>query len=197
MQTSDSGAQKNFPFTIEPWSVVSEDKEYDTPIFTILKRRYRLDKPPQEGTFYIVDAPEWINILALTDDNQILLVEQYRYGIEEPTLEIPGGVSDEGEDPIEAARRELLEETGYVSDQWSSLGKVSSNPAFMTNATHFFLAEGCKWQDEQNLDYHEYIHLHRIPVEHFLDHVSSGIIHHSLVVAAVAKLLLKRPDLAG
>lgn len=142
------------------------------------------------ATFSILDAPDWINVIALTAENEIVLVEQYRYGIEKPTLELPGGVCDEGENPFESSQRELLEETGYSSNDWVSLGNVSSNPAMQTNYTHTYLARNCTKTSEQQLDGNERIHVHVLPLVEFLDMVGRGEIKHSLVVAAVAKLLL-------
>lgn len=143
------------------------------------------------GDFYVLDAPEWINVIALTADEEVLLVEQYRYGIQEPTLEIPGGMVDRGEEPLESARRELLEETGYRSEEWESLGKVSANPAIMTNFTHIYLAANCVYEGADNPDTHERIIVHRLPLRDFLEKVNEGTIHHSIVVAAVARFLLR------
>lgn len=190
---------KKFSFKIEPWSVIKENKEYRTPIFNLLKRKMRLQAEDDsgEGDFYILDAPEWINVIALTPEQEIILVEQYRYGIQEPTLEIPGGMVDPGEEPLEGAQRELLEETGYGSDQWTNLGKVSSNPAIMTNYTHTYLAEDCEWEGADNPDTHERIHVHKMPVDNFLKLVKDGTVHHAIVVAAIARYLLKRETADG
>lgn len=186
-------SKTDFDFRIEPWSVVKENKEYTTPIFNLLKRTMKLQAEDEssEGDFYVLEAPEWINVIAIAADQQVLLVEQYRYGTEEPTLEIPGGMVDEGEEPQEAARRELLEETGYRSESWSNLGKVSSNPAIMTNYTHIYLAEDCVFEGAGNTDSYERINVHKMPVEEFLELVSNGTVHHAIVLAAVARYLLK------
>jgi 8-oxo-dGTP pyrophosphatase MutT (NUDIX family) len=187
-------SEKLFRFTIEPWSVVGENKEYNTPIFNLLKRSMRLEASDEQvsADFYVLDAPEWINVIPITHNNEVVLVEQFRYGIEEPTLEIPGGMVDEGEVPGEAARRELHEETGYAAESWESLGKVSSNPAIMSNFTHIYLAENCRYKGEiKNHDASERINVHLIAIEEFLDWVADGTIHHSIVVAAVAKYLLR------
>ncbi len=187
-------SDKKFQFHIEPWSVIRENKEYQTSIFNLFKRKMKLEAAGEdaEGEFYVLEAPEWINVIALTPDDQAVLVEQYRYGIEQPTLEIPGGMADEGETPIEAAKRELLEETGFRSERWSSLGKVSSNPAIMNNYTHLFLAEGCVFEGEvENPDTNERINVHLLPVEEFLELASDGTVHHAIVLAAVARYLMK------
>ncbi|MCW9706879.1 NUDIX hydrolase [Fodinibius salsisoli] len=185
-------SQKTFPFTIEPWLVTDENKEYKTPIFNLLRRNMRLEAEGEsnEAAFYVLEAPQWVNVLPITEEEEVVLVEQYRYGIEQPTLEIPGGMVDPGESAREAAERELLEETGYQGNRWQGLGKVSANPAIMTNYAHLFLAEGCSYEQAISPDEHERFHIHKLPMEAFLGHVADGTIHHSIVVAAVAKYLL-------
>ena len=187
-------SKKSFQFTIEPWKVVRQNKEYQTPIFNILKRSMRLEAADEQksGDFYVLEALEWINIIPITSQKEIVLVEQYRYGIEEPTLEIPGGMVDEGEEPAEAARRELVEETGFVSENWQSLGEVSANPAIMDNFTHIFVAENCRFEGKiESPETDERINVHLMSLDDFFDYVADGIIHHSIVVAAVAKYLLQ------
>jgi len=187
-------SEKEFRYTIEPWSIVQENKEYQTPIFNLFKRSMRLEAADEQnaGEFYVLKAPEWINVVPITTDDEVVLVEQYRYGIEAPTLEIPGGMVDGGEGPHAAAERELLEETGYRADRWESLGKVSANPAIMNNFTHMYLAEGCRFEGAENPDTHERINVHLLPVDEFLGRVADGTIHHSIVLAAVARYLLRK-----
>lgn len=188
--------KKSFNFTIEPWSVVYENKEYQTPIFNLLQRKMRLNAEDEhnEGDFYIIDAPEWVNVIPITEEEEVVLVEQFRYGIRQPTLEIPGGLVDPGETPHKAIERELVEETGYKSESWTSLGKVSANPAIMSNYTHLYLAEDCRFsgiQETEN-DVHERIKVHTLPVEEFLALAENGTIHHTIVIAAVGRFLLYR-----
>ncbi|MDX1641033.1 MAG: NUDIX hydrolase, partial [Balneolaceae bacterium] len=148
------------------------------------------DKKTTTSPFVVIDAPEWINIIALTETRDIVLVEQYRAGIHQSTLEIPGGMVDEHESPLEAAKRELLEETGYRSEKWTLLGKTSANPTFMNNYTSIFLAEECMKESEQKLDGNEDIDIHLMKLDYFLELVKNSVVHHSVVVAAVAHLLL-------
>ncbi|MDR8393721.1 NUDIX hydrolase [Aliifodinibius sp. S!AR15-10] len=184
-------SKKPFRFSVESWSVEQQNKEYETPIFNLFKHRLRLNSENIEGDFYIIDAPNWVNVIAITADREVVLVEQFRFGVDKPSLEIPGGVCDPGESPLETAKRELQEETGYISKKWSSLGKVSANPAIMNNYNYFFLAEECEPNGTMNLDQHERIKVHKLSYQDFLDRVEDGTIDHSIVVAAVAKLLLR------
>ena len=181
-----------FTFSKPKWNVVEDKKVCETPIFSLHEIELIPEKIASTHPFYVLRAPEWINIIALTADDEIVLVEQYRAGINEVTLEIPGGMVDEGESPAEAARRELLEETGFSSESWTFLGKTSSNPAILSNFTHLYLAENCEKTAIQHTDGSEDIQFHTMPMADFLELVSQGIVHHSIVLAAVTQYLLKR-----
>lgn len=183
-------SKKQFNYTIEPWLTTKEQVEYTTKIFKVLSREMKIESEDHTATFSIVEAPDWINVIALTENEEVVLVEQYRYGIEKPTLELPGGMVDDGEHPRETSIRELKEETGFEGTEVISLGEVSSNPAMLSNYTHTYLITGCRKVSEQNLDGNERINVHVIPLQDFLDLVADGQVHHSLVVAAVAKYLL-------
>ncbi len=182
--------KQSFNFTIEPWVLTKEQLEYTTKIFKLFKRDMNLLSENHAATFFTLEMPDWVNVIALTPDNNIILVEQYRYGIEEPTLELPGGIVDNEETGVEAAVRELLEETGYKGDEVIDLGKISSNPAIQTNYTHSIVIKNCVKKAAQNLDENERINIHVISLEEYFAMIANGIIHHSLVVASTAKYLL-------
>ena len=185
---------KPFHFSKPSWGVVKDKKVFETPIFDLHERT--LDAPGQalNHPYYVLSAPEWINIIALTPDQKIVLVEQYRAGVDEVTLEIPGGMVDAGESPLEAAKRELLEETGYSSDKWEMIGKTSSNPAILSNFTHLYIASDCIKTAPQQTDGSEDINVSVIPLDDFLDLVRNGTVHHAIVLAAVAQYLLRERD---
>ena len=182
--------KQSFKFTIEPWITTAEFLEYTTNIFKVLRRDMKIPSENHQGSFSIIKAPDWINVMALTSKNEVVLVEQFRYGVEEATLELVGGVCDAGEEPLEAAKRELLEETGYAGSECVYLGKVSSNPAIQNNYTHTILINNCEKMGEQNLDINERINVHVIPYQQFLELIRTEEIHHALVVAATAKYML-------
>ena len=132
----------------------------------------------------ILDAPSWVNVIALTPDDRVLLVRQWRYGIGALTLEIPGGIVEEGEDPREAAGRELFEETGYRAGRISYLGEVEPNPAFITNRCFTFVAADLERIGEPEGDGEEELTVECVTLAEIPQLVLSGAIRHALVIAA-------------
>lgn len=134
--------------------------------------------------FYVVSAPDWINVVPLTDDDRVVLIRQYRFGIEGFTLEIPGGMCDENELPVAAAGRELLEETGYRARELVPLGWVHPNPAIQTNRCHTFLARGAHLVGPPTPDPDESFDVLEVARDEIRGLIAGGKITHSLVVAA-------------
>tara|TARA_B110000438_G_C15511468_1_gene520098 strand:+ start:113 stop:637 length:525 start_codon:yes stop_codon:yes gene_type:complete len=130
-----------------------------------------------------LDAPEWVNIIPVTPSNKIVFVEQYRYGSEKVTLEIPGGMIDPGESPYEAIERELLEETGYKSRNIIRLGCLSPNPALFKNNVYSFIARDVENNSIQK-NPEENINVRLIAIDEVPSLIINGVIDHALVVAA-------------
>lgn len=149
-----------------------------------------------EKNFVVLGSPDWVNVVPLTADGQVVLIRQFRVGSNEYAVEIPGGLIDPGERPIDAAAREMLEETGHSSDELVYLGKVNPNPALFENTCYTFLAKNAVKTAEQNLDDGEMIEVFSVPLEKLPALVASGQIDHSLVVSALAFLWLHQ-GLAG
>lgn len=145
--------------------------------------------PPRE--FYVVDAPDWINVFPVTDDGDVVLIRQYRFGVHEVTLEVPGGVCDPGETPEETARRELLEETGYAARQLVPLGWVHPNPAVQNNRCHCFLALGCEKVAEPDPDPDEAFEVLRRPLDEVRRLLREGEIRHALVLTTFQLIELR------
>jgi ADP-ribose pyrophosphatase len=137
----------------------------------------------------VLETHTWCNVVALTEGGQFVMVKQYRFGTAHVTTEIPGGVVDPGEDPLQAAQRELREETGYTSEDWSTLGAVEPNPAFHDNLCHHFLARDVKCTHELSLDSGEDIAVTLLDAQEVRAQVAAGVINHSLVITALCRVL--------
>jgi 8-oxo-dGTP pyrophosphatase MutT (NUDIX family) len=135
-------------------------------------------------------CPDWVNVVAFTTAGELLLVEQWRHGVETSTLEVVGGVVDAGEDPGVGGQRELLEETGHAPGRWISLGSCAPNPAIQNNRCHFYLALDCVPVAELDLDPSEELRVWAVPWPEALDLLRQGRIDHALVQVAMLHLFL-------
>jgi 8-oxo-dGTP pyrophosphatase MutT (NUDIX family) len=138
----------------------------------------------KNGVFYVIENPDWTNVIALTRRQEVILIEQFRHGSEEVILEIPGGMIDGDESPEAAARRELLEETGYSAEEFVFLGKSRPNPAIQNNWIYHFAAVNAEKTAEVEFDEHESVFTKLCPVMRIPDLIQTGEITHSLVLAA-------------
>jgi len=140
------------------WKLLSSDYLHREPWLTVRKDRCVLADGRIVDPYYVFEYPDWATAMAVTEDNKVVLIRQYRHAIGKVLLEVPGGVIDATDTTPELAmKRELLEETGYAFSEIYSLGAVSHNPSTSTNLTHMFLALGGKKVQEQQLDYNEEI----------------------------------------
>jgi 8-oxo-dGTP pyrophosphatase MutT (NUDIX family) len=142
---------------------------------------------PRDGTPYVrtvIEAPDWINVVAFTSDDQAVLVRQFRFGTWSNTLEIPGGMVDPGESAEVAAARELEEETGYRAARLTRIGQCHPNPAIFSNVLHTWLAEGCVKVHDGRQDGSEDIEVVLAPRTALPELVRRGEITHALVLAA-------------
>ncbi len=150
------------------------------------------DQTPLGHPYYRLQLASWVNVFALTVDNQVILVRQPRVGMMQMTLEVPGGGIDEGEDPALAAARELEEETGYRAGAIESVGVISPNPAIMTNRLHMFLARDCFLPPDRRHfpDSNERIEVRTLPLAELDATMKQGGIHNAL--AALTILMSRR-----
>ena len=175
-----------------PWKKLDSRMIGDMRIFKLLKERFESPRNGHTLDATILDTPDWVNVIALVEGGECVMIRQYRFGSDTLTLEIPGGMVDPGETPLTAAKRELQEETGYAAARWSALGSVAPNPAFMRNRLHTFLAEGCERVGEQQQDTSEDIEVMLVSELRLDDLVAQGQIDHALVVITFHKLALLR-----
>ena len=182
----------------EAWRVVRSEEMADCRVFRV-RRDWSLNPRGggREHDFYVVEAPDWINVIPLTDAGEVVLIEQYRHGTGELTLEIPGGMVDAGETPREAAARELLEETGYSSSEVRFLGRTRPNPAIQNNWIHTFVARGATFRHAPAFDGTEHTAVRLAPLADIPRLVAAGVINHALVVVGFHWLSLHEQGLVA
>ncbi len=156
--------------------------------YRIFKTRSDIRESPRTGNdheFFVLESQDWVNIVAVTDENNIVFIEQFRHGISGTVLEIPGGMIEDGEEPKLSAQRELLEETGYTSEEFIEIGKVHPNPALFDNLCYTFLAKSAKKIKEPEFEGTEDIETILYPSKDIMELIQKGDITHSLVINAL------------
>ena len=181
--------------SVRQWKHISREHVADMRVFDVTRHVVRNPRNGKDRDIARIETRDWVNVLAVTDDRRVILVEQYRHGVEDVTLEIPGGLVDAGEDPRAAAVRELQEESGYTGATVSDMGVVQPNPAILDNRCFTYLVEGCHLTHELQLDDGEDIVVRTRPLEEIPGLIADGTIQHALVVCGFWWMAAKRPDL--
>lgn len=167
----------------------------ETPVFRMRRDRASHPVTQHQGDYVVLEAPDWVNMVALTDDHHILMVRQWRHGTRSIELECPAGMIDHGESPLAAAARELREETGYEAREMRVIGQVAPNAAFQDNTCFTVLALGCEPRHATAFDAGEDIELVLTPLSELPTLVREGKIHNGMGVVALFWWLLETGQL--
>ncbi|MEO8821158.1 MAG: NUDIX hydrolase [Ginsengibacter sp.] len=174
------------------WKILSSEYISNHQYFTARKDKCETPDGKIIDEYFVVELPETVCGLALTEEGKVIMVRQYRHPIEETLIEIPGGFIDENETHEQAMRRELKEETGYEFSSLTEVGKIAANPGVLNNFTYLFLAQGGKKTSEQKLDKNEELEIELISLKElkqlFLDNKILQGTHNSCVFYALRKL---------
>jgi len=172
---------------IKKWKTLESEYLIRRPWLTARRDKVQLPSGTVHPEYYILEYPSWINVIAITADGRFLMVEQYRHGLQEVFTELVAGVMEAGEEPVEAAKRELMEETGYGNGEWELLTVLSQNPSTTTNLTYCFVATGVEQVSTQHLDATEDIEVKLLSEEE----VKSMLLNDELKQALMAAPLWK------
>lgn len=177
------------------WKVLESSIVYRAGVFDIRRDRSRADRTGREHDFHVVEARDWVTVVPITADDEVVLVRQFRHGIGGLTLEVPAGVIDpEDPNPERAAARELREETGYEAPRLVSLGSVHPNPALFNNRCHLFLAEAAQRVGPPQWDGTEELEIETVPVAEIGSLVRRGEILNAMTLVAFQLWALHRPN---
>lgn len=169
---------------IEPWKILSSQELCKTKFFRLREDKCEMPNKNIVPHYYVIEWKPWCNVVAIDSMGDMILIEQYRHAASKVCIEIPGGQIDHGS-PIDAVKRELLEETGYTSDDITHVGTHYPNPAMLNNQLHTFVAKNCRKISDLKLDEFEDIKVFTLSVKSAYALVEEGKIDHSLIIASM------------
>jgi 8-oxo-dGTP pyrophosphatase MutT (NUDIX family) len=170
------------------------------PDLVLFHTRYDWRVNPRNGRILkavVLEAKDWVNVVALTPEEKLVVVRQFRFGTGLLSLEIPAGLVDPGETPLQAARRELREETGYTAEKWTALGWSYANPAFLTNRAHTFLARGLRRAGAPNPEEGEDIEVSEITPAEARQAIRDERMRNTMTLLALSRVFDLREDVSS
>lgn len=176
---------------LKPWKIISSKRDELIKFFKLRTDRAVSPRTNIPHDFYVLESAGWINVIPLTPEEDVILIRQYRHGIQGFTLEIPGGIIEAEDSPEGAAVRELYEETGYRAKEMISLGSVHANPAILNNICYTYLAKDVYQAGKQELDDKEDIEIVIKPLAEIPRLIKEGEITHSLILAAFYRFYME------
>ncbi len=174
------------------WKILSSEYLIKNRWLTVRKDHVRLPAGIEMDDYYVLEYPDWVTIIAITDKGKYVMERQYRHGLQETYYEICGGTIEKGEDALTTAKRELLEETGYEGGEWTYFTTTSPNPAAMTNVCYTFIAKGVRKVKEQNLEPTEDIEVLEMTEEEVLKAMEEGQISQGDMLAPLWRWMYNR-----
>lgn len=181
---------------IKPWKILNSEYVLRRPWLTARKDTVQLPDGRMNDEFWVLEYPQWINVIASTTDGRYILVRQYRHGLGEVATELCAGVVEDGEEPLDAARRELCEETGYTGGKWSLNCIVCANPGSQNNLTYCFIAEEVTPTGERHLDANEDLEVVIRSRDELAALLKSGTMRQALMLSSLWKYFAERyPEL--
>jgi 8-oxo-dGTP pyrophosphatase MutT (NUDIX family) len=191
--------RRRFPDDPRPWKLLDRQYLHRKPPWLVMRQDHlQLPGGGEIPEYFVTEFPPWANVVAVTADDQLVMVRQYRPAIEDVHFELPAGVVDPHDrDPETAARRELREETGFGGGRWSLLTTLSANPALQTNLTYSYLAEGVTREAEASTEATEDLRVHLVPVAEALALIDDGDVVQALHAAPLLRYLLSRGPSQG
>jgi len=178
---------------LKDWRLIGSKMAGDFRIFRVRSDEKIAPRTQKQCDFVVIESVDWVNVIAVTPKDELVMVEQYRHGSNTVELEIPGGMMDSHEsDPVATGVRELREETGYEGTASRALGWIYANPAIMNNRSHFVVVENCVPRHQCEFDHGEDITTRLVPWKDIPTLVHEGKIRHPLVVVALYRYELSR-----
>lgn len=172
---------------VKKWEVLGREYLYRRPWLTVRRDRVRLPTGAVNDEYYVLEYPTWVNVIAIDREGRFVMVEQYRHGLQEVFTELVAGVAEKGEAPLEAAQRELLEETGYAGGTWRLNTVLSANPGSQNNLSYSFIATGVERVAEQHLDETEDVAVRLLSRDEVLQLLRSDALKQALMAAPLWK----------